>query len=396
MNKYGFVYIPSLDAAVGRYAAFKNFRLEDGTQWRFWAEDFPEEHRHPYFLVTAGQSYKKIDHSEKYEFTDDTLVLGDSGGYQISKGTLKWDLSLREKIFHWLERNSTVAMNLDIPTRNQWEGKYYEALDISMDNFKWFAEHQTGATDFLNVVQGPTYEKYKYWYERAKGLPFKGWAVGGAAGSVSSLLSSIAVLIENGELTDPNHKWLHVLGCSSIHEFLLLAQLQRSLMEIGSPVQVMTDSSTPSLASGMGFYYTGYDIPRLAYSYIKFGREMDPNCLIDHLPCSTWKDRQIWKEYPLRTEFFKWKTVHYAWLVFRNFFVFKQAAQDCNDLVYGHDSYLRQSVGQEFYMILKNIDKLVKSGKDAGKLLPTMLSKASQFDRKTNSSETSKSEPIFF
>lgn len=395
-NKYGFIYIPSLDAAVGKDAGRKNYRLSNGVQWRFWAEDFlPAEYRHPYFLVTAGQSYKKMDHSAKYGFTSDTLILGDSGGYQISKGTLEWDLSLREKIFHWLEENSTVAMNLDIPTRNRWDGKFYECLDISADNFKWFADHQTGRTDFLNIIQGPTYEKYSYWYKKIKGMPFKGWAVGGAAGSVSSFFAAVSVLIENGELLNPEHKWLHILGCSSIHEFLLLAQLQKSLEEIGSKTQVMSDSSTPSLASAMGFYYLGYDFAKLSFSYLKFGREIDPMCRLDNLPVTTWIDRQIWEDYPFRTEFMQWKTIHYAWLVFRNFYIFHQAAQNSNDLVYGNRSYLQQAVKSEFYDILESLDKLVKSGADAGRLLHTMIPYAEKFDRKTNSNQVNPN-PDFF
>ena len=55
----------------------------------------------------------------------DTIVVGDSGGYQIGKGVLKFDWQnfkgqsankMRDKILHWLELTADWSMVLDIPS----------------------------------------------------------------------------------------------------------------------------------------------------------------------------------------------------------------------------------------------------------------------------------------
>ena len=46
--------------------------------------------------------------------------------------------NLREKIFHWLEANSDVAANLDIPPKTVYENQFEKCAEISYDNFAWF------------------------------------------------------------------------------------------------------------------------------------------------------------------------------------------------------------------------------------------------------------------
>ncbi len=76
-----FIYIPSFSAGTSGQAAVKNIRLKDGTPWRFWSDEYPEQYRHKRFLVTAGHYYKDPEYSKKYDFDKDTIVFGDSGGY---------------------------------------------------------------------------------------------------------------------------------------------------------------------------------------------------------------------------------------------------------------------------------------------------------------------------
>lgn len=47
-----------------------------------------------------------------------TTVIGDSGGFQIIGGVLKWEGDqTREQILRWLEATADWAMTLDVPTR---------------------------------------------------------------------------------------------------------------------------------------------------------------------------------------------------------------------------------------------------------------------------------------
>ncbi len=255
MKKY--IYIPSFDTGCSHAAGKKNYRLKDGTPWRFWSDEFPEYYRHKAFLMTAGHSYKNFDHHKIYGFGDDVLKFGDSGGFQIASGAIKYEMQFVDKIFQWLENNSNIAINLDIPPRMKYEGKFQECLDISKINFKYFADNQTGKTDFLNVLHGGTYDSYEYWYKNVSNMPFQGWAIGGAIGKLSSLMDAIVVLAQNGELKNPNNKWLHILGASSVSDFIILAQIQKSLFEIDSNITLTTDSSSPSRSTAFGIYYTG-------------------------------------------------------------------------------------------------------------------------------------------
>ena len=95
-----FIYFPSLSAGGFASALIKNEKLSSGVPCRFYSDEYPESFRHKYFLVTAGHYYKKIDIRDQMGLGKDVLAFGDSGGYQIATGALKYSDDLREKIFH--------------------------------------------------------------------------------------------------------------------------------------------------------------------------------------------------------------------------------------------------------------------------------------------------------
>jgi hypothetical protein len=51
-------------------------------------------------------------------------------------------------------------------------------MDISYDNFKYFADNQSGKCKFLNVIQGNNVEEYEIWYQKMKDFEFNGWCIG--------------------------------------------------------------------------------------------------------------------------------------------------------------------------------------------------------------------------
>ena len=119
------IYIPSLSA--GAYASYlkNNREIVPGLCSRFYDEKFPEKFRYKYFLVTAGHRYKKMNYVQEHGLQN-SFVFGDSGGFQIANGTLDWNLTLRDQIFNFLENNSTVAANLDIPPKIEKAGQLQE------------------------------------------------------------------------------------------------------------------------------------------------------------------------------------------------------------------------------------------------------------------------------
>jgi queuine/archaeosine tRNA-ribosyltransferase len=301
MDKKEFLYIPSLSAGSMVSAFKKDTKFEDGTTMRFFAKEYPDKWRHPHFLVTAGHHYKKMDFRDQLGLDDGTFVFGDSGGFQIATGALKWDSTIREKIFHWLEANSDVAANLDIPPRVTFENRFQDSMDISFDNFKYFEKNQSGKTKFLNVIQGTFSEEYKEWYHKFKDFDFKGWCIGGPKKLVD-FMYVIALMLQEREFEKGHVEYIHLLGISKISDFFILATLQKLLNTLtGNRIQLMSDSSSPGQYPVFGTYlhsgnyktqtFTELYFPKNAEyrrkTHIRNGK--DGTITIDktqHVPCS--------------------------------------------------------------------------------------------------------------
>lgn len=238
------VYFPSLSAGAYASPIRKQMEVCPGIPFRFWEDGTPEEWRYKYFLLTAGHLYRKTQVRKDWNL-EDTLVFGDSGGFQIATGALKWDMNLRDRIFEWLEANSDIAANIDIPPRVTYEGRFQESLDISLDNFKYFEKKQTGKTKFLNVVQGSNPAEFDHWYKTVKDMEFGGWCIGSSRRLVD-FMYILSKMIKEKEFLKPYNTWVHLLGISKVSDFFILAQIQKCLnLYTGNKITVSTDSSSP-------------------------------------------------------------------------------------------------------------------------------------------------------
>ena len=238
------VYFPSLSSGAYASPLTKDMEVAPGVPYRFWDDRTPDEWKYKYFLMTAGHLYKKTDIRNTWGLQD-SLVFGDSGGFQIATGALKWDMALRDSIFEWLEHNSDIACNIDIPPRVMYEGHFQEALDISLDNFKYFEKKQSGKTNFLNVIQGSNPAEFTHWYNTVKGMDFGGWCFGSSRRLVD-FMYILALMIKEKEFEKANNTWVHLLGISKVSDFFVLAQMQKLLNKYTSGrITVSTDSSSP-------------------------------------------------------------------------------------------------------------------------------------------------------
>jgi len=291
--------------------------------------------------------------------------MGDSGGFQIASGALKWDKSLVEKVFVWLENNSDIAMNLDIPPKMKYEGKYEECLKISKDNFKYFADNQSGNTDFLNVVQGTNELEYISWYNEVKQFPFQGWAVGGGGRSVYAFMSGVLSLLNGKEHLNENNKWFHILGISKVSDFLMLNQLQKSLNEVDSKVIVTTDSSSPDRAVVFGGYYLDYNFKKASFQSINVPKHDDSfkEQPFSYLPVSTEFDKEYLKESLIWEDTIEWKSPCTTAIRLHNLMIFKEAIDKAEYYVHSHDHILEQVVSRDMFKLLKALDEMVKSDK---------------------------------
>ena len=374
MEQEQFRYYASFSTGEFANDCKQNKLLGNGTLTpRFYSDDFPKDYQHKYFLLTAGHLYKKMD-IRKEMGLENAHVMGDSGGYQIAMGAIKWDKSVRHQIFEWLENNSDLAMNIDIPPYGDMAGKFDECIEISYDNFKYFADHQTGKTKFLNVLQGNNFQQRVQWYEKMKGFEFKGWSCGGCR-LPYRLAANITALVEGKEHLKENNEYLHILGTSKIPDFFFLAQIQKSLREVGSKMIVTTDSSSPSRSVAFGLYYVGANLNIDSFKSLHIPKAnstnksfVPPDCINTILP------HQYDMPLPYATDFDKIIGPMYTYgdcvnnvndstmyMTLHNFMLFKDVMELISDFVNHHDYILEQVTSKDTFRVMRILDEIIKS-----------------------------------
>lgn len=357
MSERTFIYFPSL--SVGEFASHlvkPDYKINDKLSIKFYNSEYGK-YRYPYFLVSGGHHLKTP--RAKWGFEDDVTVMGDSGGFQICSGAKKWDNSTLEKTFLWLEANNDISINLDIPPRAEWAGKFNQALDISMKNFEYFHTNQTGKTKFLNVMQGQNHDEITAWYKAASQFDkFSGWSIGGAGGKEYILFEMLATLFKNKEHLKPHNKYLHILGISSIDQCFLLSCLQKALNDIGSPMQITTDSSSPGLAIVFGTCYTGANWDKLSTNAIKLPQKLEGGYMLPR--CTAFDDliaATVNKE-----DFAIWGTTSRNSTVLHNVYVLLDIIKSINSIVYSGEYMIKEFISKPVYLqMFSAINELVKS-----------------------------------
>lgn len=353
-----FKYFPSFSSGASRSWLTKNVELAPGISSRFYSDNYPLEWQHKAFLVTAGHHYKKMDLRQRMGLDDSVQVMGDSGGFQLATGAIKWDPTFKETIFKWLEANSDLAMNLDLPPRVTLAGKFQECLDISVENFKYFEKNQTGKTAFLNVLQGDDEATYNIWYNKVKDFQFSGWAFGNCR-KVNNLMYALALMIKNKEFLKPGCNYLHILGASKLYDFFLYEYLQKCLNTYtGGKVQVSTDSSSPALMTVYGGYYFDADYKSGAFLTTYF--ERNANFILEaELPCKLHNcPACMGKTYK---DIVDWKTGSYMIMTSHNMHIFIDAIRSIKKLQQSHIELLQFAVDPVLVNICRAMKEMFES-----------------------------------
>jgi tRNA-guanine family transglycosylase len=288
------IYIPAY-SVVGLQGLLKNTHhcVHSEKTLRYYSQEEPTVFDYDAILVSAGHRYKEVDLSKKLGIDKTkTLMVGDSGGYQIATGAMKFTDDLRYKIFTWLEENTNYAMNLDLPlyvTTNtkQTEMSKEEKIRISKDNFKYFSENRSGKTKYLNILHGRTEEDLNKWYEAIKEFDFEGgWAIGSAGNNPLHIIKSFFYLWEKGEIHKLNEKEnpiLHILGFSKVKEIHYIEYLQKKLNEMGFNITMTFDSSSPDMSAAHGGYIK--DILVTGIKYITISNKENYTNNKNKMPC---------------------------------------------------------------------------------------------------------------
>ena len=224
-----------------------------------------------------------------------TLMLGDSGGFQIAKGLWEGDWKAnsgcpkaqkrREAVVKWLDGICDYGMTLDIPTwvihdKNASEKcgikTLQEAVDATKFNNEFYMKHRKGIRNggmkVLNVLQGANHPDADRWYDTMKhycdpvqypDTHFNGWSMGGQnMCDVHLVLRRLVALRHDNLLQEGIHDWMHFLGTSKLEWAVLLTDIQRAVRKYVNPnFTISFDCASPFLATANGQVYHHIDLP---------------------------------------------------------------------------------------------------------------------------------------
>lgn len=216
----------------------------------------------------------------------DFLMVGDCGGFQIGKGTLKglkdlrpsmlekdaiaaWGRNYDAKIWiiNWLEQYCDFAMTIDMPlwamTTHGENSPFHKCtesslLSMTIQNLKLIENERQGRTKWLNVIQGTTPENTLTWWDSVKWFQCSGWSLAGAAGwrgGIHNVLKILLTMKEEDAFTEAT-EWLHVLGVSQPMWDIFLTAIQIQLRRNSPKIQVSCDSASPFESGGARDQYS--------------------------------------------------------------------------------------------------------------------------------------------
>ena len=294
------VYLPAISSFYSTYVAKQRLeefvpkdRIPAGFDRGIEGMNFlnPEQgyFTYKYGLYSAGHAQLDLNKSMTQESMiqqrdrANTMILGDSGGYQIGKGVLKFDWldfegksanKTRQSILEWLELTADWSMMLDVPTwacdhiHSPKTGlkTFEDCLDKTRFNNDYFLMNRIGQTKWLNVLQGGDWDTAEKWYQGVKefsdpkgkyaGREAEGWAFGGAnMCKMDITLKRLMTMREDGLLTGKN--WIHFLGTAQLDWSCYLTLIQRQIRKhINEEITISFDCASPFIATAHGLVYT--------------------------------------------------------------------------------------------------------------------------------------------
>jgi hypothetical protein len=294
------VYLPAISSFYSTYVAKQRLgefvptdRIPKGFDRGIEGMNFlnPEDgyFTYKYGLYSAGHAQLDLTKSLEQESMiqqrdrNHTMILGDSGGYQIGKGVLKFDwldfegveaTKTRQKILEWLEVTADWSMMLDVPTwacdhiHSPKTGlkTFEDCLDKTRYNNDYFLMNRLGQTKWLNVLQGSDWETAEKWYAGVKefsdpegkyaGREAEGWAFGGAnMCKIDITLKRLMTMREDDLLKGKN--WIHFLGTAQLDWSCYLTLIQRQIRKhINEELTISFDCASPFIATAHGLVYT--------------------------------------------------------------------------------------------------------------------------------------------
>lgn len=304
-------YVKQLDKIITRDRADSRVPagFEHGNEGLDFLNELNTYYHYPYGLYSAGHAQldlAKTDNDEPMVQQRDrskTVILGDSGGFQIATGVIKLDwtnakdpadparIAICERILRWLEHTADWSMTLDIPafaaveplSKKTGLTKFQDTLDISLLNLDYFVRNRVpGKTRFLNVLSGTDESTSKQWYEAVKHFSkpafvaeaygdsnraLEGYAFAGInMKDLSCVLNRLLDLREDGLLEGKD--WIHFLGTGKLQWACYLTAIQRELRKHDNPnITLSFDAASPfvNVAYGQTYAHNFFEPGKFGY-----------------------------------------------------------------------------------------------------------------------------------
>ena len=201
------------------------------------------------------------------------LLIGDSGGFQMASFAQKnkpIDVTPLQ-ILRWMESNTDISMNLDVPPWNDFNA----SLKKSLENFTYFQDNRLNyGMKLYNILHGKTFNEMHTWYDAVKDFNFDGWAYG-VKPADNIYLQALGYMLLN-ERDAPHIKTnFHMFGVSGIKNMLGLSMIANHFDS-----DITFDSSSYGLGMRIRRFHFPYDIRH----GIEFGR--DAKKTMFSIPCN--------------------------------------------------------------------------------------------------------------
>jgi hypothetical protein len=213
----------------------------------------------------------------------DYTIVGDSGGYQIGKGSLKGLVNLRngmtgnaafaawqydnaearrwitDSLSTYFDYSMTIDMALWFNTKNGAKSPFHQCTDdqliqMTLGNLQYIEANGLGKTKWLNVLQGTNPQSTIKWWDAVKHFKHGGWSLAGATGWRGGLHNMLMLLLtmRDENAFDTGQDWLHMLGVSQPVWHMYFTACQNKLRETANPIlQFSYDSASPFILAGM-------------------------------------------------------------------------------------------------------------------------------------------------
>ena len=258
-----------------------NFELADLAFWTGNSKLF----NHKFCLHSVGS--QKIGANFTSTLFDrtrgDYTIVGDSGGYQIGKGSLKGLVNLRKgmtgnaavaawqydnaearrwitgSLSTYFDYSMTIDMALWFNTKNGAKSPFHQCTDdqliqMTLGNLQYIEANGLGKTKWLNVLQGTNPQNTIKWWDAVKHFKHGGWSLAGATGWRGGLHNMLMLLLtmRDEKAFDAGQDWLHMLGVSQPVWHMYFTACQNKLRETANPnLQFSYDSASPFILAGM-------------------------------------------------------------------------------------------------------------------------------------------------